>query len=258
MIVVERESRRQRETLRTHSRSSFRRWPPPPSQFSRPTWTATETMDVSDSRHRPSTTRSRGTRTSTASGTFTTAAGDLHHGRRRCPRPSTLRTWMPTAMWTSSPPHPSTTRSRGTRTSVAGTVHGPHHQHVISMEANSAVSVFAADLDGDLRHRCRFPRRGRTTRLRGTRTSTAAGHFGAQQVISTSLPTVPRSVFAADVDGDGAYGRPLCVGVWSSLNWGHRDRLVRERRKRQFHGPHHQHGRQRRRKRLSRRRGRRR
>lgn len=78
-------------------------------------------------------------------------------------------------------------------------IFGP--QQVISTAAEDAVSVFAADLDGDgdidvLSASVLFDK------IAWYKNTDGAGAFGPQQVISTATNS-PVSVFAADVDGDG-------------------------------------------------------
>ena len=74
-------------------------------------------------------------------------------------------------------------------------------QQVISTLANVATSVFAADLDGDgdldVLSASDFD-----DKIAWYENTDGAGGFGAQQVIST-LADKARSVFAADLDGDG-------------------------------------------------------
>jgi hypothetical protein len=74
-------------------------------------------------------------------------------------------------------------------------------QQVISTEAEGATSVFAADVDGD----------GDLDVLSASETDDeiawyentgGAGSFGTQEIISTAADGA-RSVFAADLDGDG-------------------------------------------------------
>ena len=80
----------------------------------------------------------------------------------------------------------------------AQTTFGP--QQVIST-TDGAISVFAADLDGDGDQDVLSASKV-DNKIAWYENTDGAGHFGPQQVISTAAHAA-RSVFAADVDGDG-------------------------------------------------------
>ena len=83
-------------------------------------------------------------------------------------------------------------------TDGAGTF-GP--QQVISTSAYFALSVFAADLDGDGDTDV-LSASANDNKIAWYENSDGSGNFGSQKIIST-LANNPESVFAADVDGDG-------------------------------------------------------
>ena len=109
---------------------------------------------------------------------------------------SLRRTWTATAIPTCSRRRPATTRSPGTRTTAART----SPQRIISITADGARSVFAADVDGDGdMDVLSASRQRRQDRLVREQRQPGASR---QQVISTTADGA-NSVFAADVDGDG-------------------------------------------------------
>jgi hypothetical protein len=84
-------------------------------------------------------------------------------------------------------------------------------QQVISTAASMAELVFAADIDGDGDLDALSASPG-DYKIAWYQNTDGAGSFGAQQVISTAT-NGPRSVFAADVDGDGD------LDVLSASHW---------------------------------------
>ncbi len=84
-------------------------------------------------------------------------------------------------------------------TDGAGTFGG---QRVISTDADAAISVFAADVDGD-GDMDALSVSSFDNKLAWYENTDGGGTFGAPQVIFSASATRPSSVFAADVDGDG-------------------------------------------------------
>ncbi|MCH7644487.1 MAG: VCBS repeat-containing protein, partial [Myxococcales bacterium] len=75
-------------------------------------------------------------------------------------------------------------------------------QQIITTEANGAESVFAADLDGDgdvdvLSASLGWPN------IRWYENTDGLGSFGPAQIIANNDALLPKSVWAADLDGDG-------------------------------------------------------
>ena len=93
-------------------------------------------------------------------------------------------------------------------------------QQVISTAADGAASVFAADVDGDGDLDV-LSASAVDDKIAWYENTDGAGSFGSQQVISTAADGA-RSVFAADVDGDGD------LDVLSASAARRQDRLVRE------------------------------
>ena len=74
-------------------------------------------------------------------------------------------------------------------------------QQIVSTSANGARSVFAADLDGDGDMDLASASYG-DNKIAWYENTDGKGTFGSQQIVSTSANGA-RSVFAADLDGDG-------------------------------------------------------
>jgi len=74
-------------------------------------------------------------------------------------------------------------------------------QHIISTALNVAMSVFAADVDGD-GDLDAFSASWVEAKITWYENTDGAGSFGTQQIVS-AVATGAYSVFAADVDGDG-------------------------------------------------------
>merc|ERR1711991_856269 len=74
-------------------------------------------------------------------------------------------------------------------------------QRVVTTAANGATSVFAADLDGD-GDMDLASASSSDSKIAWYENTDGAGNFGPEQVVSTSANGA-RSVFAADLDGDG-------------------------------------------------------
>ncbi len=74
-------------------------------------------------------------------------------------------------------------------------------QQVITTEADSAISVFSADLDGDGDNDV-LSASINDNKIAWYENTDGLGGFGPQQVVSTDVD-YPRAVFSADIDGDG-------------------------------------------------------
>ena len=119
--------------------------------------------------------------------------------RRTVPIRSTPRTWTVTATLTSCRRPGTTTRSPGTRIRMGWGASVPNRSSP-TPRTGPAPSMPRTWTATATRTSCRHP--STTTRSPGTRTWTARGTFGPQQIITTATHGA-RSVYAADLDGDG-------------------------------------------------------
>ena len=116
-----------------------------------------------------------------------------------------------------------TTRSPGTRTTAART----SPPHTITTAADGAISVFAADVDGD----------GDLDVLSASFNDDKIAWYendGSQNFTAHTISTAADgaySVFAADVDGDGDTGRPLRVLLSTTRSPGTRTTAARTSRR---------------------------